>query len=196
MRGWMPIISKANTPERLAAAYGRLSAALDGFNRLRVLPLDLEAARHFGRASKLVTNCTRPASTSRMHSLEGPRRQEGLEQNVAVKDGARPRCVHGSSRCWRDRRSARTSAKARSAMLSISSRLMPALSVASWIGASSSDRLGRLVAYNIASCTNVPKSLPTSAARCRSRASSSGARSIVSVIAMPLIAVSHRTIRV
>jgi hypothetical protein len=86
--------------------------------------------------------------------------------------------------------------QSRSAMLSISSRVMPALSVASWIGASSSDRLGRLAAYNIASCTNVPKSLPTSAARCQSRASSSGARSIVSVIAMPLIAVSHRTIRV
>jgi tRNA(fMet)-specific endonuclease VapC len=49
MRGWMAVIARARTPEHMADAYRRLSEALESFARLRVLPFDLQAARHFGR---------------------------------------------------------------------------------------------------------------------------------------------------
>ena len=49
MRGWMAVIPKARTPGHMADAYRRLSEALESFARLRVLPLDLQAARHFGQ---------------------------------------------------------------------------------------------------------------------------------------------------
>ena len=46
-RGWLSLIRRAQTPERLIAAYASLHHAVDYFARINVLDYDDAAAKHF-----------------------------------------------------------------------------------------------------------------------------------------------------